>query len=1045
MEENGRRPGVSPDSSFEFQSFEYEKKPAEKTEKEDINSGERHHRRRRGKKQGDFASFGAPTKAIHNPVAEDFAEMLKEDAPEETLNDVAENVIPEQTPENTASEETGASEQLKFDFEADEAEDAEVSETEADETADGYTDGEENTETVPESFDAAVPVPESIPEENSDIAEETEMPETDDNEPEQNSESVAENESDLSFDETEEPAEHTDEPSPEDVLENAQVRGFGCEQYTEDDAQPSEEAEPEVPENEAEQVSDNFGIQERFDITFLEPVAEAEEEDAPAHEVDEELNEVVGEVAEEMSAYDDDTLIEESADESEDEYEYEEDGDEEEVSAAAHSFSEVPSLYDEENAESKADADDDSDKAVLEEASEEANNASDEPAEEPDMEGVDVGGIVDIWDNGEDRAEWMERERFLEHCRALTLPPLKTTKTERAPKRKRPVQNISSGYKYESEERLPFSKNSANIEDKNIYREREKAFCEKRSKVIGKRMRDKLNGKAIKIWAVAALMLIVLAIDCLNFISIGGKSFLDFDNIGVFLLAEIALLLIGMLINVDIICDGIAAIFKGSCIPETLTAIVSLAVVGYHAAFLFLGYPEETPIIIGSPAVMALLLASVYRYYMLRRDVKIFELTSSYRTYTTEVKMKDFRSTPECIEFEGYVSHDASLYKMNRISRIDGIYDMPVVRDTAFGAVKLVALVSVCAALVCGLVFGFIQRSIDAGLYSACIMAALSAPVSMFVSMYMPRIKSLEASASDGAAVIGLDDTGDAYETNVIMLDDSELFPADGLSPKIEVCNTPELENHLHRCASLFSRLGGTLGSLFADGGFEEHKEVTIREIAEHGIYAIVDGSDVIVGSEKYLNKYGVKVNRYDGEMTHETGVLYIADGGEFFCRIIMTFKPDVELCKRIAELRNTDSVVSLKSCNPCIDETLVFMTTELEPDLLKLIKYVAGDDVCPAETDREGAIVSATGAVGIFSALLEYKRQKKLLYLGSRFAGVSCIVGGAVALVVILGGKLLAPFAPLIVIAVHSVLSIIASLLGRFKVIDTKTVIKKK
>ncbi len=997
---------------------------------------------------GDFSAFGAPMKAENAPAVNFLKVETEEEAPkQEAIQEMVEVISDEAEELKNEACEADLEEPCEVSFENDVAAIDEnpfeafgdaygliqeeltkteepVSEATKEESEEMTEDSESESETVvgltePSEMVKSEEFAESEEQTETEVTEVTEVTEeTAETEKAEASEEADEIEKTEETEKIEENEEAREAEEAETETGYGQITGFGCTQTAYDGQTDEEQAEETDAPAEAE-VSEIYGIQQKFDITFLDPMPVEEEPKAVLVE-DDILDEAMSEVVEATYS-------------AEFEYEAEESESEESVLEAEGE----PSEETEELGEVFEDKEGSESELELKETRVEAT-------EEQKTEDVNIKIPKDVWDE-EGREEWQARDKFLEHCRSLVVPPLKISKQEKPVKRRAPARSTTSGYQYEDAERLPIVEGVKTIENEAEYRKKEKVLCKKRAREYEGKLGEKVSKTKVKLWTVAIFLVLSLALDCMNFVNFRGNSIINSGTLTAFGCAEALLLVIVGIITLGIMRDGISCAFKGEHIPETLSAMIMFICLAYNSAVLVLEHGENIPVIMGAPAVMGALLALIYRYKMLCREVKTFSVASAYRPYTTEVRMKDFSSAPEYTEFGGYAPRESELYKINKIYRIDGIYEAQPVRDTCFGIMRALSLVTFCCALVVGLAFGLIEKSVLNGLFCATLVMALGSPVSVFVSMYLPRIKAAKANEQDGSAIVSFDETADSFEKNVIMLDDSELYPAQSLSPKIEVSKTSDMEERLHKVASLFNRLGGTLGSMFNEAGFEDYKEVDLREIEAHGIYAIVDGSDVIVGSEKYLSKYGIKVNRYEDILAPDTGVLYIADGGQFFCRIIMTFKADTELCRRISELRNADTLVSLKSSNPCLDEAMVFTTTSLEPELLKLIKYSSGDDVCPAETDREGKIVSLNGSAGLFSAILEYKRQRRRIFRGSRHSIFSCIVGIIASVGLILGGGAVLKFAPVAGVVLHAVFALIAGAAVSGKAIDTRTVIKKK
>lgn len=816
-------------------------------------------------------------------------------------------------------------------------------------------------------------------------------------------------------------SEELDEKDPtdgldEEVLEEISEEAEGSEETEEVEQETNEETDCES-EQESPRFFNPFGVQEKFDISDLD------ESDGETPEKEPEMTVVSGlgssdrteDGAEEIEETDED-----GADDDIDEF-----FDLDESGAGSVGSDVIDGLFDTDGVS----------------ASDTAEDGLTEVNDEPD-EAMEYNN--DVWDDDE-RASWTEEERFTDFCASLPLPKIKEDSEGSDKNAKQDTVGVkSSGYRYEMTERLPlFPDGLRGGKEQEGYIEREKAYCAEREK----NRREMLDGKLKK----SSLSMIFAAI-CLGVMLVYeniGVFFGGFAAKNVYLFAgiDILLVLLAAFIARNSILDGIRCAVKGIFIPETVTAGVIAFSVIYNVLLMICRPLPEDVMLLGIPSGIAVMLTVLYRRYLLKREIKVFDVASSYGSYSTEVRMYGFRNTPEGAAFDGYASPSSSLYRINRISRVDGVYNEQPQRDECYGIIRLLTLCILCAAVVCGVVFGLVGREVYSGILAAYTVIALASPVSVFAALLVPRYIAASEAASDGGAIIGFDEESDEFDDNVIMIDDSELYPPESLKiVKFDVCRSPMLEKHLARAAAMFKKTGGTLSGLFRnmEQNLSGQETVTVTEVSEHGLTATVDGNTVRAGSAAYMEKYGIEVEKYVGVLSADTRVLYISDNGEFFTRIVLSYSPNEALCRKIAGLRHADTLVSLKTCDPCIDKALVFCTTGLEPELLRVIKLEAGDDLAPAETDREGILVSNNGATGIISALLEYKRQKKLIFGGSRFAAIACIAGIALALLFTVFNVRTGIMSALM-LAFHAVLSGIGVFIGTRGTINTKNKIKKK
>ena len=674
-----------------------------------------------------------------------------------------------------------------------------------------------------------------------------------------------------------------------------------------------------------------------------------------------------------------------------------------------------------------------------------------EPQDEEIPDGIPDDGDYsdDVWDEN-DRVIWNAKKRYMDYCGQLTVPPLKMTKEPAdGVKKEKNKETENSGYRCEMSERLPaFTDGINGGKNSEGYINREKEYCAQRENERLGKLLNSLRSRFRKTIVAFVAMCSVLLLENISFFvgraSEGGIS----GASRYFILgAQLVLLVAGILTVTDAIADSLKCISKGIYIPELLTTGTVAVSFIYHIVLLASGNATESAVLFGTSAAVSVFLTALYRYSLLKREYTVFSVASSYGDYLTEVRMTAMRSSPEGKAFEGYISPDATLYGLNKVNRIDGVYSKRVVRDECGGLIRKLVLCIVCASVVTGVVFGLLRQNVLNGVLSAMTFAFFSAPLSVFVAMYRPRLKAAENSAKAGAAPVDFDDDGDDFDESIIMINDGELFPPEKLVTEgFEMQRSEELEKHLSRVLALFNTIGGTLSSLFKnmEGGLEKIRDVKITDIDEHGISANVDGKFVRAGSEEYLAQFGIKVRRYDRLIQRNTRVMYIADEEKFFARAILTFRADEETVKKISELRNTETVFSLKTCNPCIDKELLFFSTGLEPELIRLIKYKPSDDVKPLETDREGMLVSKNGAAGLLTAMLEYKRQKRLIAGGARFAGIACGIGAVAALVTVASGVDFG-FVSMLSAGLHGILSVTAFLLCGRRTINTKSKMKKE
>ena len=631
----------------------------------------------------------------------------------------------------------------------------------------------------------------------------------------------------------------------------------------------------------------------------------------------------------------------------------------------------------------------------------------------------------EIWDRA-GKEEWEKHESFLSYCRSLTLPQVSASSYTAPEPESKKAKPTSSGYRYAESERIPvFSDGLNGGTDKAGYAERERRYCENRKAKKDLFLREKSRSCQRTVLYTVLILLTAFLLEILN-LAVSGQAVL-FGSI------ELGLTVLAAAFVLGAMYDGLKYAARGTFIPELMTFITVLLSLVYTSVNVFSQTAAESTVLIGLPAIFAVFLTAVYRSLMARREKKAFDITSDYGYYCTEVRMASFRGSPEEVAFGGYAEDGSTLYKTNRIVRADRGFNAQPVRDECYGLIKILLICTVCAAIAAGIAFGFIKRDFYFGLFCAYVLASATCPISIFLSLSLPRHTVAQDVAEDGAAITEFDEESDELDENVIMLGEEELFPAESIRIIDAYWKKSHfLEAHLSKAAAAFNKAGGLLSGLFSGIDLPEtsYRETVITDISDGGITVKVDDSLVRAGTDDYLEKHGIEIERYHDIPQKDTRVLYVANNGEFFSRIVIKFVPDTGICRKISELRQSSTLFSLKTSNPCIDSALVFYTTGLEPELLRVVKYMVGDTPSRTDTDREGILISRTGAFGLLSALLGYKRQKRLVLFGIRLAGASGLIGLALALSVSLIGVKWR-FISFAILGFHALMTAVAALIG--------------
>lgn len=178
---------------------------------------------------------------------------------------------------------------------------------------------------------------------------------------------------------------------------------------------------------------------------------------------------------------------------------------------------------------------------------------------------------------------------------------------------------------------------------------------------------------------------------------------------------------------------------------------------------------------------------------------------------------------------------------------------------------------------------------------------------------------SLEALA--GVKTIAFDKTGTLTQGRFEV---RKLFPASGCTPErlLELAAHAELHSSHPIALSLCKAWTGSVDP----GRLEEVEEITGR-----GIHAMVDGSEIRLGSRLFLEEAGIAVPKIRAEGT----LVYFAEGGRYLG------------CAAISDALKPDAVFCMKALRQCGVSQLILLTGDNRESAERLAGELGFDEVC--------------------------------------------------------------------------------------------------
>ena len=363
--------------------------------------------------------------------------------------------------------------------------------------------------------------------------------------------------------------------------------------------------------------------------------------------------------------------------------------------------------------------------------------------------------------------------------------------------------------------------------------------------------------------------------------------------------------------------------FRGN--SDTAMAVASVAGVIQSVTALFMPgiYVNGTYHLYLPLVILALMLHSFGNLLIVKRASDNFSFLCSPeakfagKIYTDSVNAEKFSSgLPSRHPLIAYVKESKFMSNFLRLS-----YEADPVESLSRFIAPFTAAISFGLAVG----YGFITRDFIGGVSSFAILSVISTPMCSMIAINIPLKDLCSNALADGAMVAGYETVKQFGDTNVLMLDSSQLYPKGKIILSgIRSFNESKLKSAIMAGAAVTFAVDGPMSHIF-DTIIQSRTtlpEVTMVSYDDGlGLRGWIGGQRILIGNRQLLEKHNITPpNIRIEEKYHKMGseVSYISMGGELVAMFIMTYKTDREIAHslRLLEDNGVSFVIRSIDCN---------------------------------------------------------------------------------------------------------------------------------
>lgn len=517
----------------------------------------------------------------------------------------------------------------------------------------------------------------------------------------------------------------------------------------------------------------------------------------------------------------------------------------------------------------------------------------------------------------------------------------------------------------------------------------------------------------IRLAAAAAILVLVFLIENYAFLGLSIPSFMRPTSYPVvYAMVDLQLVVLcGVLVGRQVI-SGVKSAIALKLTPESITAfaLITSALYTFVAAFTA---PVAGFALYNLPVVLTTLLALVYEFLNIKRDVLSFGVVSTERQKFVVSPVSDATETLEREVFNDYLSEEARIVRVAKADFVDGFFERSEEKRLPKPIIGLlIPLVAIVSFAFLMLTF-IITKSVYEAVTAAFMTTAFIMPTSAFIIYSYPFYTASRNAYKEGSAIIGESSLGEYSGASVISFEDKEVFPSGGVNVKsIKVYDNSRIDEVLYCLASSFTLVGGPLADVFnrVTHDLGRSDNVELIDVDDDGFSVNVDEIRVYIGKTSYVEKHDFLLPADQRgrhiEQDPSSGTLYVAYSGKIAAKIFAQYSIDNEFEAILSQLYKTGLCVGIKSFDPNIDDLLLAKKVNAMKYPVKVIRSRTVEDIPHSYERSDSGIVSLRSVKSLLKTVALCERVTGFMKTGLIFKLMAMFIGIIVMMLIGIFGK---------------------------------------
>ena len=421
-------------------------------------------------------------------------------------------------------------------------------------------------------------------------------------------------------------------------------------------------------------------------------------------------------------------------------------------------------------------------------------------------------------------------------------------------------------------------------------------------------------------------------------------------------------------------------------------------------------------------AVASLMFNTLGKLFIVNRTQRSFRFVSGSGDKYAIFPVEDEETAQSFTR--GALSDFPRLAAMRRTELISDFLKTSYSGDGADRFCRVFTPIALAAAAAIGLIAGFMGRtehgssSMFVGISVFVGVVAICAGFSIMLVVNLPMLRASEKNSEMQGVVIGYDSVEEFAETNSVLVDAEQLFPAGSVRlSAIKVFSDTRIDEAIVEAASLTTQAGSILKNMFYDiiAGKTELLNPVESYIFEDsmGLCGWINNKRVLLGNRELMINHsieGIPPLTKEKEYT-ENGryAVYLSISGELSAMFLVEIIPTMEVKNAFHDLQRNGVYAMIRTVDSLVSINRLSELFEVSPEYLKLIPFRVHEQF--AETTsyqlRHRATLACSGRFAAFTSLiLSCRHMKTTIGFGIGLQAVSMLLGILICLAMVVIGS---------------------------------------